>query len=522
MKSSPELNAYLEAFASHDTSEAELDARLCELKFKHFIEGSFAVVEPNVAYSPNWHIDAVADHLQAVAEGHIPRLVINVPPGTMKSLLTCVMWPAWMWIKEPWLRFIVSSYSEQFTKRDSRKMRNLVGSSWFKTRFPHVQIARASRQDGEMAVSDSVLEWGTKQGGLRSGAATSSGVTGKHVNGIIEDDPMKQQDAHSKAARDAAHDYHKGALSSRLMPGAKNWRVVTMQRLHIDDPTGRILKEGGWELLKLPMHYSKKRACITSLGVPDPRTKDGELLWPSRMDEAFVKLRDKDLGPHEASAQEEQEPSAIEGGIIQRAWIKHWNKKTLPAFQIEWISADLALTDTGDPIAVQWWGYADGNFYLRKRFVGQMAFSKSYGVVAAMAAQSPNGLTMSKVIENKANGPAMLELNNTLRTKIPGFEPFNPKGDKLVRLNSVSPIFASGCVYVPPEDEDPTIEEYIEQICAFPNVAHDDEADATSQAILFFQQRHQTMVGITFGDSGMNAGEMNDPSLAILQMDMGG
>ncbi len=509
----------VEKLLSIAASDAELDGVLCKQSFRDFIPGAFEHVEPNIPYVGNWHIDAVAEHLQAVSEGQIKRLVINVPPGTMKSLLTCVMWPAWMWTREAYLRFIISSYSEQFTKRDSRKMRNLVTSKWYKDRFSGVNVARASRRDGEMQVSDSVLEWGTTQGGLRVGAATSSGVTGKHVNGIVEDDPMKQQDAHSKAAREAAWDYHKGTLSSRLMPGKNNWRVVTMQRLHVDDPTGRILKEGGWELLKIPMHFNKKRMVLTSRGSFDPRTTDGELLWPDRMTEDYVTLRDKDLGPHEASAQEEQEPSAAEGGIIKRAYLaRRWNKKSLPSeFAIEWMSADLALTDTSDPVAIQRWGYLEGNFYLLDRMTARLGFSKSYQALLAMASKSPNAITMAKVIENKASGAPMIELNNMLRSKVPGFEPFNPKGDKVVRLNSVSALFASGCVILPEESEDPTIDDYIEQLCAFPNVAHDDEVDATSQALLFFQLRFESIVAISFGDAGMGSGEMRDPSIDIFR-----
>jgi predicted phage terminase large subunit-like protein len=501
--------------------DIELDAMLYKQSFREFIPEAFTFVEPNVTFVGNWHIDAIADHLQAVAEGHINRLVINVPPGTMKSLLTCVLWPAWIWTREEWFRFIFSSYSEQFTKRDSRKMRNLVTSQWYKQRFPNVRIARASRRDGEMQVSDSVLEWGTTGGGLRVGAATSSGVTGKHVNGICEDDPMKQQDAHSKAARETAWDYHKGTLSSRILPGERNWRVVTMQRLHIDDPTGRILKEGGWELLKIPMHYSKKRMVLTSLGRFDPRTEDGELLWPERMTEKYVQLRDKDLGPHEAAAQEEQEPSAVEGGIIKRSYLrKRWNKHTLPSeFMIEWMSADLALTDTGDPVGIQRWGYLDGNFYLIDWLKGQqrLGFTKGYQALLALASKSKNALTMPKVIENKANGPAMIELNAQLRTKVPGFEPFNPKGDKVVRLNSVSSLFASECVILPDESEHPEIEDLIENLCAFPNVAHDDDVDAISQALLFFQLRFESLTAISWGDAGMGSGEMRDPSIDVLR-----
>jgi predicted phage terminase large subunit-like protein len=334
------------------------------------------------------------------------------------------------------------------------------------------------------------------------------------VHGIVEDDPMKAQDSHSKAARDSAWNFHSAALPSRLLPDGKTWRVHVAQRLHVDDPSGRILKQGGWVHLKLPMHYNPKRIVLTPLGNPDPREKEGELIWPSRMTEAFVQRRDKGMGPHNVAAQEEQDPTAIEGGIIKRAWLKRrWNKHTLPErFDVEWISADLAFKDTNDPVAIQHWGYVDGTFYLIRRIAELMDFVKSEQALLAMAARSSQSITMAKVVEDKANGSAMI---SRMRRKVPGFEAFQPQGDKLVRLNAVSPVFASQAVVIPDETEDPTIEDYVEQLCGFPDVLHDDEADATSQAILHFQANHDSLLQLAFGDVGMGTGEMHDPSEKI-------
>lgn len=509
----------LERLLSIDASDAEIDAALYCKSFRDFIPVAFRWAEPSVDFVGNWHIDAIAEHLQAVTEGQIKRLLINVPPGTMKSMLACVLWPAWMWARDPAMRFIFSSYAEDFTKRDARKMRNLVGSAWYRQLFPRTQLARASRAVGELSVPDTTLEYGTTLGGLRSGAATSSGVTGKHVHGIVEDDPMKAQDAHSKAERDRAWNYHRATLSSRLLPGESSWRVAVMQRLHVDDPAGRILREeADYEHLVLPMHYAPKRAKRTLLGMPDKRTKEGELIWPARMTEAYVKARTKDLGPHDAAAQEEQAPTSIEGGIIKRAWLaRRWTKKTLPEeFDIEWISADLALTGKGDPIGVHHWGYSAGDFYLLKRMTAKLGFVDAYRTVLAFAAGSKQGAVMSKVIENAASGAPMIELNNQLRSKIPGFEPWNPKGDKIVRLSSCVGVFASGCVVIPDVSEDPDIETYVETICGFPAVLHDEEVDCTSQAILWFQMRHGGHVGeLSFGD-GMGDGTRRDPALVAL------
>lgn len=505
-----------ESMASHATSDEEIDAELMLRDFREFIPAAFPHAEPSTTYKHNWHIDVIADHLQAVTLGEISRLLINVPPGTMKSLLCCVLWPAWMWARAPSLRFIFSTYSEDFTKRDARKMRNLVQSGWYRSHFTGTRIARMSRAIDGLMVPDTVLEYGTTVGGLRSGAATSSGVTGKHVHGVCEDDPMKAQDAYSKAARDHAWRFHKGTLSSRLLPDGDTWRVVTMQRLHTDDPSGRILREeDSYVHLLLPMHYAPSRVKHTQLGIVDPREIEGELLWPDRMSEAFVKARDKDLGPYDAAAQEEQAPTSIDGGVIKRAWLaKRWTRQTKPEkFDIEWISCDPAMKDTNDSVAIQHWGYVEGTFYLLRRVARRMDFIENAATLLEFARLAgPQGALMSKVVEDKANGEA---LYRTLRQKVPGFETFNPQGEKLVRLMAVSPSFASLAVVIPDVTEDPGIDDYVEELCGFPHMLHDDEVDATTQALLFFRSRYD-ILGETqdFGDMGMGAGTLRDPSMA--------
>lgn len=506
----------IEIMLTHGLGDVELYAALYKKSFREFIPAAFEHAEPSTRFQHNWHIDVVADHLQAVAEGQIKRLLINVPPGTMKSLTACVLFPAWLWAREPWLRFIFSSYSEEFTKRDARKSRNLLNSEWYRAHF-RTRLARGSRGHDGISVPDSILEYGTTAGGLRSSAATSSGVTGKHVHGILEDDPLKAQDVYSKASRDAAWRYHKGTLSSRLLPDGNTWRIVMMQRLHVDDVSGRILREeDGYVHLCLPQHYSPSRVKMTPLGKPDPRTEEGELLWPSRMTEEFVRDRVKDMGPHDAAAQEEQSPTNLEGGIIKASYFaKRWTKATLPsAFDVEWISCDPAVTDTNDAVAIQHWGYTSGAFYLLRRFNAKIDFVKTVEMlIEFMRLAGPQGTTMAKVIENKANGHP---IHRVLRDKVPGLMLFDPGSrDKLTRLNSVSAIFASGSIVLPDVTEDASIGDYIEQICGFPNVVHDDEVDATTQGLLYFQTHHEDFLSLSL-DGGFGEHSVRDPSMTLL------
>ena len=109
---------------------------LAEDSFHDFVRQAWAIVEPDVEYRDNWHIGALCDHLSAVNDGKIKQLLINVPPGAMKSLLVCVFWPAWVWAKSPAKRFLFASYSDGLTMRDSVRCRNILSSDWYQSNWP--------------------------------------------------------------------------------------------------------------------------------------------------------------------------------------------------------------------------------------------------------------------------------------------------------------------------------------------------------------------------------------------------
>lgn len=467
----------------------EVERLLYSRSFRDFIPPAFEVLEGGDArfeyvrkgmkkprFTPGWHIDALADHLQAVARGQISRLLINISPGTMKSVECCVLWPDWMWATiDPSLRFIFSSYSEDFTKRDNRRSKVLINTDWFQERWPHVKIADTP---------ETQLEYHNTAGGERHGASTNSGVTGKHVHGIVEDDPLKLQDARSKRARDDAWTYHSEALGSRLLPEG-GWRVVIMQRLHEDDTSGRILERAGAEdadsyvHLRLPMEFESKFRCRTSLPFEDPRTEDGELMWPARLTPAYVKgLKGANgLGSYGFAAQYQQRPTPAEGGIVKRDWWKRW--VTLPEKLTDYlISLDCTFKKTGTSfVTFQAWARDGANAYLLDQFRDKMDFVETARALLVFCERWPQAAL--KLIEDKANGPAII---SALKSSVPGLVAEEPKGSKEERLSAVSPFIESGNVYIPAVST--WVDGYIEELSIFPNGANDDQCDATSQALL--------------------------------------
>jgi hypothetical protein len=266
-----------------------------------FIREAWPVLEPAQPYVHGWHIDVLCQHLEAITDGQITRLLINIPPGTMKSLVASVFWPAWEWGPRglPSMRYLTTSYAEKFVKRDSRRMRDLVQSEWFSSLWPEIELNRS----GEMSFANSKM-------GNREGMAFAS-LTGGRGDRVIIDDPHSTETAESPAERATTTRIFRESVPTRLNNPATSAIVVIMQRLHEKDVSGQILDLGlGYEHLMLPMEFEPERRCRTSIGFEDPRTEDGELLFPERFPRAVVERDKKILGSYAVAGQQQQRPPA--------------------------------------------------------------------------------------------------------------------------------------------------------------------------------------------------------------------
>jgi len=279
-----------------------------------FIREAWHVVEPNTQLIWGWHIDAICQHLEAVTYGTITRLLINIPPGTMKSLIVSVFWPAWEWGPAGLhgMRYFTSSYKEDYVVRDSRKMRDLVASDWYQQRWgDRVALERT----GESSFSNS-------SGGWREGVIFTS-MTGGRGDRVVIDDPHSTETAESEADRKKVVRVFRESVTSRLMDPVKSAIIVVMQRLHHEDVSGVILTLGlGYVHLCLPMEFEPDRRCETSLGFRDPRTYDGELLFPERFPPEVIDRDKIAMGSYAWAGQMQQRPTAREGGLFKEAWLK--------------------------------------------------------------------------------------------------------------------------------------------------------------------------------------------------------
>lgn len=298
-----------------DTAEAMAEIRNDRTKvksecweFSGFVRKAWPIVEPQTDIVWGWHMDAICDHLQAIVEGRMyPRLIINVPPGSSKSLLVSVLFNAWLWGPrgQTGKKFLSTSFEIGNVTRDTRKTRNLIMSEWYQELWPEVALTRRAERSFENS--------GT---GVREGVAFGS-ITGKRGDVFAIDDPHSVKGAESEVERkNAIRDFIEGGLN-RLNNQAESAIIVVMQRVHENDLTGALLAlEVGFEHLMIPMEFEPERACRTQIGWRDPRIDDGELMDPVRMPKSEVdKL--KRVSDYMWAGQYQQRPAPREGGMFK-------------------------------------------------------------------------------------------------------------------------------------------------------------------------------------------------------------
>lgn len=282
----------------------EVRARCATLE--GFTREAWHILEPTTTYISNWHQGAICKHLEATTRGEIQRLQINQPPGTMKSLTASVMWQAWEWgpCGLAGLRYLTTSYTETYARRDSRKSRDLIMSEWFGALWPEVELIRDNETDFE----------NTKRGVRK--AMPFASLTSGRGNRLIIDDPHSTEQVESDADRDRARRIFRESATSRLNDPKRDAIIIIMHRLHPDDLCG-LIDELGLPYVKLilPMEYVKSTT-ITTRWFTDPRTQDNELLCPERIPRETVEQNKIELGPHAYDTQYQQLARARDGSYF--------------------------------------------------------------------------------------------------------------------------------------------------------------------------------------------------------------
>lgn len=458
-----------------------------------FIRAFWKVLEPTQKFVEGWALTAICEHLEAVSSGQIRRLLINVPPGCMKSLTTNVFWPAWEWgpRNKPSLRYVSASYSEDLTLRDNRRCRSLILSDRYQKFWgDRVQISDEQNAKGR---------YDTKQRGFKIATSVSGLGTGERGDRFIIDDPHNIKETESDVKRDAVLQWFTEVVPTRVNNDSSAILMI-MQRVHERDCSGHVLaKELGWDHLCLPMEYEVDHPfrSRTTRAFVDPRTKDGELLWPQRFSPTSVEELKKTLSSHGGSyavaGQLQQRPAPRGGGMFKKA--------------------DFVIVDSGPTVArrVRAWDFAGSK---DKR---DAAFT-----VGLRMAISPDGRTYVEDVRRKRLSPAEVEALVLATAQHDGVNvpislPQDPGQAGLAQKMAMSRLLAGFTFRFSPESgskEDralplaaqaeagnvylvkaPWNDDFIDEATKFPRGEWKDQVDAASRAYADLLRRRGRNVG---------------------------
>lgn len=471
-----------------------IEAELAGRSLSKYIKLAWHVVEPATPYCSGWHIDAIAEHLEALTRGEIRNLIINVPPRHMKSLSVAVFWPTWVWATMPEIRWMFSSYAEDLALRDSVKCRRVILSRWYQRRWGHAFKLTGDQNQKRRFEND--------RGGYRLALGVGGGSTGEGGDIIVVDDPHKALEATSIASLENVIQWWDETMSTRANNPQSVRKVIIMQRLHQRDLVGHILskarEEGGeqWEHLCLPAEYEAS-ARVTGLGWKDPRKQPGELLWPQRFGRSELAKLQVALGPRGTAGQLQQRPAPLGGSVYKRDWWADENRydpDAPPPTVARFLSCDTALKDkeSNDFSAISVWELgADYRIALRYVWKDKPAFPAMVAQIEKIAERyHGDNLLKGVVIEDKQSGTTAVQ---TLRQMAPPWlqkiiVEWIPRGDKVYRARQASLWCERGRVLLPyPSERVPWLLDFEDEFFDFPAAAYDDVTDTVSQIIIYLE-----------------------------------
>jgi predicted phage terminase large subunit-like protein len=502
----------LETVAGLPASEVRraAEARLCRESLSDFIRRGWASLHPGQVLHWGPMQDAVATHVEAWWRGQIPRLLICQPPGTAKSMFASIYGMAWAWTWDPTMRAICLSANPRVALIGANRMHELIASEWYQRTFrPSWQFSRSQ---------DTKSYFENTAGGARWSQSTGSNLIGMRAPRILADDLVDAKEILAGRNLDTvarAWDWYSTVATTRLTLGVPTAECIIAQRLAEGDPPGMALVQGGWDHLCLPAEYDGEGHAPTSLGWVDWRKEKGELLDDRLLTPKVLESARLNLSEIGYQTQYNQVPAPAGGAMIQRHWLRYWGDgehsalcpgKLIPElarfeepgakpWECIVISVDgtWKRTTDSDYAVVQVWGILDRPgarclrvllAQFRERCLPQRMAQAVLRLEAEWGGCAGYHHTQT-VIEAKASGPNVAEY---LRQTLPNVADFEVQGtQKGERLAAVAGEFEDGLVMVPtPAGGAWTWSAaYLAELFAFPNGTHDDQVDATSQALLF-------------------------------------
>jgi predicted phage terminase large subunit-like protein len=458
-----------------DSDAAEYGA-LLRRDFASFAQRCFHELNPLTAFAMNWHIEVIAARLAALRARKIRRLIINLPPRYLKSILASIAFPAWCLGHEPGARIVCASYAQDLADKLSRDCRRIIASDWYR----HVFSTRLSPQ------RQAVPEFDTTAQGSRLATSVGGVLTGRGADLIIIDDPLKPDEALSQAHRQAANEWFDHTLYSRLDDKQRGAIILIMHRLHEDDLTGHVLAQEDWELLRFPAIAEDDEIHVieTILGRHSFMRRRGEALHPEREPLAMLEQIRRTIGEFNFAGQYQQAPSPLGGGLVKAGWFKRYAPGECPsAFDRivqSWDTANKA-TELSDFSVCTSWGIAGKHLYLIDVLRKRMEYPE---LKREVREQHERYNATVVLIEDKASGTQLIQ--ELIGEGLYAVTRYQPHTDKIMRMHAQTAMIENGFVHLPVVA--PWLASYVHELTIFPYGKHDDQVDSTAQMLDWHKQ----------------------------------
>lgn len=445
--------------------------------FGSFLYQAVASLNPGGKFLPNWHLEVMGEYLQAVEQGAVTRLIINLPPRYLKSLCISVAWPAWLLGQNPAKRIIVASYASKLSLKHSLDCRHLLTASWYNLIFPKTRILPGQNEKHKYMTTEYGFRLATSVGGT---------LTGEGGDILIVDDPLNPSQAESQLFRNLANRWFDHTLSSRINDKRTGGMVVVMQRLHPQDLSGYLQEKGNWEVLELAalapqtQHYFGNQS--------DYRRFHGECLQEAREDARMLERLRHEMGSYAFAAQYLQQPLIVTGGMVKPEWFGRFQlaeeKVQHPEHIVQSWDTAIKAGSSHDPSVCITFARIGGMHYVLDVLCARLEYPQLRKQILQQAEKwNPQAI----LIEDKASGQSLLQ-DLRQQTQLPVI-PCLPRRDKLTRFAAVTPLIEAGRLFLPLQAG--WLAEFEQELLSFPDAPHDDQVDALSQYLSWIRERER-------------------------------
>lgn len=434
-----------------------------------FTERVFMQLNPGRSFKAGWYIRAIGYYTNAVAvERMFERLIINLPPRSLKSTMISVALVAFLLGRDPRLRIVVASYSQELGNMLGRQTRAVMEADWYKALFPSTRInpRRSAEHDFHTTV-----------GGFRFATSTGGAFTGRGGDIIIVDDPLKADDAYSDAKRNSMLEWSRTTLFPRLDDKQHGVIIVVQQRLHEEDLSGHLLATGNWLHLNLPAIAEEDSVVQIGPGQARYHRRAGEPLDPLREPLPVLLALKRDMGSAIFSAQYQQTPTPADGDVLKLSWFRRYD--AIPEGGELVMSVDTAskLAEHNDYSVCSVWRVVGGRYYLEYVWRKRVDYPSLKRAVTGFAdILKPDIL----LIEDKASGTGLIQDLQAEAERLPVIA-YEPQGDKETRMRIQASKIEAGLVYLPREAD--WLGDFEQEVRQFPGGKHDDQIDSMSQML---------------------------------------